>query len=260
MSDVFVSYKRENVAAVSRLVEALRAEGLKVWWDVDIPLHAPWEQTIERNLSAAKIVIVAWSRAAISSDNVKAEARWARRHGRLLQVFLEACEPPLFFGERQGVDLTPWSGAPLDPSFRVLLSAVLERLNRTPNSTDDGQEAIPAHENEVETSNRTSGPIPHGHDDEARGLLPPGAVLNGLFEVKRLMGRGVIGEVYEGASVATHERVAIKTFYPKITERPAVQEALLREMRVLTRTRSPGDQQLPHGRARADIWRSLHRL
>ena len=132
MSDVFVSYKRENSAAVRRLVEALRAEGLEVWWDVDIPPHAPWEQTIERNLTAAKIVIVAWSRAAISSDNVKAEARWARRNERLLQVFVETCEPPLFFGERQGVDLTSWSGAALDPAFRALLSVVRQRLDRTP--------------------------------------------------------------------------------------------------------------------------------
>ena len=63
--------------------------------------------------------------------------------------------------------------------------------------------------------------------------------MNGLFEVKRLMGRGYVGEVYEGASVATGERVAIKTIYPKITERPGVQETLLREMRVLTRIGHP---------------------
>jgi len=33
MTDVFISYKRENLAAVGRLVEALRAEGIGVWWD-----------------------------------------------------------------------------------------------------------------------------------------------------------------------------------------------------------------------------------
>jgi tRNA A-37 threonylcarbamoyl transferase component Bud32 len=238
MSDVFVSYKRENSAAVRRLVDALRADGLNVWWDADIPPHAPWEETIERNLTGAKTVIVAWSRAAISSDNVKAEARWARRNDRLLQVFVETCEPPLFFGERQGVDLTTWSGASLDPAFQALLRAVRERLNRTPGPADDGLDPPLVHKNDVETSNRT-GPIPPGHADEARGLLPPGAVLNGLFEVKRLMGRGYIGEVYEGASVATRERVAIKTIFPKITERPGVQEILLREMRVLTRLGHP---------------------
>ena len=124
MSDVFVSYKRENLAAVGRLVEALRAEGIGVWWDQDIPPNAAWEATIERELDAAKLVIVAWSPAAVASDNVKAEARWARGQGRLLQVFVEACEPPLFFGERQGVDLRRWAGTASDAAFRSLLEAV----------------------------------------------------------------------------------------------------------------------------------------
>jgi adenylate cyclase len=124
MSDIFVSYKRENLAAVGRLVEALRAESVDVWWDQDIPPNAPWEATIEKALAAAKLVVVAWSPASVASENVKAEARWARAQGRLLQVFVEACEPPLFFGERQGVDFKGWSGHASDPAFQTLLQAV----------------------------------------------------------------------------------------------------------------------------------------
>jgi len=132
MSDVFVSYKRENLAAVGRLVEGLRAEGVGVWWDQDIAPNAAWEATIEQQLEVAKLVIVAWSPAAVASENVKAEARWARQQGRLLQVFVEACEPPLFFGERQGVDLKHWSGAASDASFRSVLEAVRNGLVRGP--------------------------------------------------------------------------------------------------------------------------------
>src|SRR5277367_5290988 len=137
MSEVFVSYKRENLAAVGRLVEALRAEGIGVWWDQDIPPNAAWEATIERQLAVAKLVIVAWSPAAVSSDNVKAEARWARAQGRLLQVFVEACEPPLFFGERQGIDLKAWSGDASDGAFRTVLVAVREGLDGAPASAAD---------------------------------------------------------------------------------------------------------------------------
>ena len=36
-------YKRENAATVAKLVTALRAHGLDVWWDMDIPPSAPWE-------------------------------------------------------------------------------------------------------------------------------------------------------------------------------------------------------------------------
>jgi TolB-like protein len=143
MSDVFVSYKRENLAAVGRLVEALRAEGVGVWWDQDIPPSAAWEATIERELAAARLVIVAWSPAAVASENVKAEARRARQQGRLLQVFVEACEPPLFFGERQGVDLKAWSGAASEPAFRAVLDAVSAALKGSPVPDDAAAPPLP---------------------------------------------------------------------------------------------------------------------
>jgi TolB-like protein len=139
MSEVFVSYKRENLAAVGRLVEALRAEGIGVWWDQDIAPNAAWEATIENALAAAKLVIVAWSPASVGSENVKAEARWARAQGRLLQVFVETCEPPLFFGERQGVDLKHWSGEGSETGFRTVLEAVRKGLSEPSSpSPDDG--------------------------------------------------------------------------------------------------------------------------
>jgi hypothetical protein len=70
------------------------------------------------------VVVVAWSSAAVASENVKAEARHARQQGKLLQVFLEACEPPMFFGERQGVDLVGWTGLADDRRFLTLAEAV----------------------------------------------------------------------------------------------------------------------------------------
>ncbi len=41
MSDGFVSYKRENLAVVCRLVDALRAEGFGVWWNQDFRRTRP---------------------------------------------------------------------------------------------------------------------------------------------------------------------------------------------------------------------------
>ncbi len=123
MAEVFVSYKREDGERVRWLVQGLRAAGLNVWWDEDIAPDAPWEGTIEAALTAAKAVIVAWSRAAVGSENVKSEARVARTAGKLIQVFAP-CIPPLFFGERQGVDLSGWGGAPQDRGFQTVLAAV----------------------------------------------------------------------------------------------------------------------------------------
>jgi TolB-like protein/Flp pilus assembly protein TadD len=124
MADVFLSYKREDAPKVRKLVDALRGAGLDAWWDEDIPGGAQWEATIEKELAAAKAVIVCWSPASISSENVRSEARTAREDGRLVQVFMKPCTPPLFFGERQGFDLTKWRGAADDPRIAKLSDCV----------------------------------------------------------------------------------------------------------------------------------------
>ncbi len=106
MTDVFISYKRgPDEARVEGLVGALRANGYSVWWDRDIAPGAPWEATIQAALHDAKAVIVCWSPTSVASENVRAEARWAKDRGKLLQIYIEACAPPLFFGEQQGVML-----------------------------------------------------------------------------------------------------------------------------------------------------------
>ena len=124
MADVFVSYKRDDLARVASIVQALRGEGLTVWWDRDIVPGAPWETTIEQELNLARAVIVAWSPAAVASENVKGEARLARDRGKLIQTFVARCMPPLFFGEKQGVELHDWSGDKNDARFQAIVAAV----------------------------------------------------------------------------------------------------------------------------------------
>jgi hypothetical protein len=104
--DIFVSYKRgPDEHRVETLVGALRASGFNVWWDRDIPANAPWEETIRQAIEDATIVLVCWSESAVLSENVRSEARWAKERNKLLQVFVERCEPPLFFGEQQALML-----------------------------------------------------------------------------------------------------------------------------------------------------------
>jgi len=132
MIDVFVSYKREDAVRVRKLVHALRATGLNVWWDEDIPPSAPWEATIERALASAKAVIVCWSPDAVASENVRSEARVAREDRRLIQIFMKACSPPLFFGERQGVSLANWRGAADDPRIARIAQTVRDIASGKP--------------------------------------------------------------------------------------------------------------------------------
>ena len=138
MADVFVSYKREDAARVRKLVHALRGHGLDVWWDEEIPPSAPWEATIERALADSRSVIVCWSPDAVASDNVRSEARVAREDGRLIQLFLKPCSPPLFFGERQGIDLSSWRGRADDP--RIAKIAEKARAVAAGERADPGRE------------------------------------------------------------------------------------------------------------------------
>jgi TolB-like protein len=129
---VFVSYARSDKRHVARLVAALRKTGFEPWWDDDILPGASWEQTIEQALAGAEAVVVCWSPVSVASENVRSEARVARARGRLVQVFLEPCEPPLFFGERQGIDLTDWNGSLRHPHFERVKQALQSAIASKP--------------------------------------------------------------------------------------------------------------------------------
>ncbi|HYD44969.1 MAG TPA: protein kinase, partial [Phenylobacterium sp.] len=73
----------------------------------------------------------------------------------------------------------------------------------------------------------------------ATGRVEVGVVLNHIYEVKRLIGRGGMGEVYEGVNVNADERVAIKVMLPSLAADPNVQAMFRKEARTLTRISHP---------------------
>ena len=62
-----------------------------------------------------------------------------------------------------------------------------------------------------------------------------GDVLNHIFEVRRFIARGGMGEVFEGVNVNTDERVAIKVMLPALAADPNVIAMFRKEARTLTR-------------------------
>jgi len=58
MSDVFLSYAREDATTARQLAEHFREEGWSVFWDREIPVGKTWEDTIEDQLSRATCVVV----------------------------------------------------------------------------------------------------------------------------------------------------------------------------------------------------------
>ncbi|MDZ7856066.1 toll/interleukin-1 receptor domain-containing protein [Sphaerotilus sp.] len=125
-ADVFISHKSEDKPRLRPLLDALRAEGLSVWWDEDTSGGASWRQTIENELKAARCVIVCWSTLSIDSDYVLEEAEVAKKRGVLLPVVIDAGPLPFGFGlrETQTRDLIGWRGDTGDVRWQRLLSDV----------------------------------------------------------------------------------------------------------------------------------------
>ncbi|HEY5288987.1 MAG TPA: serine/threonine-protein kinase [Caulobacteraceae bacterium] len=106
------------------------------------------------------------------------------------------------------------------------------------------------------SSQPPSSPLPTATQPTARPSAPPpaaqpsasakaaqveiGAVLNGIYEVKRLIARGGMGEVFEGVNVNDdHDRVAIKVMLPSLAADANVQAMFRKEARTLTRLSHP---------------------
>ena len=69
--------------------------------------------------------------------------------------------------------------------------------------------------------------------------IQAGDVLNHIFEVKRFLARGGMGEVFEGININSDERVAIKVILPQLAADPNVQAMFRKEARTLTRLSHP---------------------
>ncbi|CAN7248421.1 serine/threonine-protein kinase [Phenylobacterium sp. LjRoot225] len=82
-------------------------------------------------------------------------------------------------------------------------------------------------------------PAPPDAAPAPRPQVAPGSVLNNIYEVKRFLARGGMGEVYEGFNVNTEERVAIKVMLPALAADRNVQAMFFKEARTLTRLHHP---------------------
>jgi TolB-like protein len=107
---VFLSYARADQKQAAKLIQALEAAGLKVWWDAMIEGGAAFSKSIEAALTTCDAVIVGWSRASVESDWVLDEAAKGRDLRKLVPVSFDGTPPPLGFGQYHSIDLSGWRG------------------------------------------------------------------------------------------------------------------------------------------------------
>ena len=111
--DIFLSYSREDRAAVRHIAESFEAEGFAVWWDAALQSGQTFDEVIEQRLKEAKAVVVLWSPRSVTSRWVRAEATLADRKNKLVPAIIEPCDRPIAFELTHTADLSEWTGGQL---------------------------------------------------------------------------------------------------------------------------------------------------
>jgi hypothetical protein len=128
MSDIFISYAREDRDKAKTFAELFQQQDWSVWWDRSIPPGRSFDEVIEEALGSAKCVVVLWSKNSASSDWVKSEAAEGLQRKILVPVRIGSANVPLEFRRLQTVDLSDWKGDAGHPELGGFLEAVAANI------------------------------------------------------------------------------------------------------------------------------------
>ena len=131
---------RDTVAGI---VAALEAERWSVWWDTRLRAGEQWDEVIEREINAARCVLVVWTPLSVTRYWVKVEANFGLSRGILVPVAIEGAVPPLAFSLIQAADLSGWDGDAGAPAFRRAMEDIREKLRRAPGPPPDDYARAP---------------------------------------------------------------------------------------------------------------------
>ena len=124
MTDIFLSYNREDQARAKLFADAFAAQRFDVWWDVGLHTGEAYDEVTETALRTAKAVVVLWSKKSVASRWVRAEATLADRNKTLVPVMIEPCERPIMFELTQTAELAHWQGDARDRAWTAFLGDV----------------------------------------------------------------------------------------------------------------------------------------
>jgi hypothetical protein len=78
MTDIFVSFATADTLRVQPIVDGFRQLGMSVFWSNDIPKGAvDYHAVIKQKINESAIVIVAWTKASVTSNPVIQECAQA---------------------------------------------------------------------------------------------------------------------------------------------------------------------------------------
>lgn len=129
VADIFISYKREERDRCLAIYERLTVLKFNVWFDARLESGTRFRAEIDRELRAAKAVLVLWSPLSCQSDWVTEEADFGRANGNLISVRIAECKPPMGFGQAHHVDM--FEGSPDDAAWLNILASLGRLTGRT---------------------------------------------------------------------------------------------------------------------------------
>jgi formylglycine-generating enzyme required for sulfatase activity len=162
MSDIFISYKREEQPIARKLADALELEGWSVWWDPKLRAGEHFDDVIEAALKESKCVIVLWSSGSLQSRYVRDEATYALEHNKLVPVAIENVELPLRFRGVHTLTLSNWGRSADSLEYGKLVEDISGRLDNPQNRIAREQSAPEGKQRSIEDRYReerkTQGP------------------------------------------------------------------------------------------------------
>ncbi len=207
MSDIFLSYQRDDRNRVKTLAEALERAGWSVWWDPHLRSGEHFDEVIERELKSAKCVIVVWSDRSIRSQYVKDEAAYALKLNKLIPIAIDDVELPFRYQGLQTIFLTEFADLPSFAPFQKLLDELagvigtarkVSKSRKTQSRTSEKATARPAQTNEKWVRHVLKGgitvelPLVAGPGDTLRLRLKFGE--SATFQERELAWRGIIDQ------------------------------------------------------------------
>lgn len=132
--DVFLSYRRSDQDLAQRLVEAMQAQGVNVWWDQMIEGGEDWREAIVENLTSARALVILFSEECNNSKQLKKELSIADSLDKeVIPVLIEDTKPKGHY--LYELSARNWLRVHPDPSNKMTdLASRLAFELRTPNT------------------------------------------------------------------------------------------------------------------------------
>jgi TolB-like protein/Tfp pilus assembly protein PilF len=137
VTDIFLSYNREDQIVAKRFAQGFDSQGYKVWWDTTLRAGEAYDEVTEAALRSAKAVVVLWSQKSVKSRWVRAEALLAHRNKTLVPCMIEPCERPIMFELTQTAEIYGWKGNRSDPRWIDLLADVKSLIAKNHSALED---------------------------------------------------------------------------------------------------------------------------